>query len=856
MNLRTTLVLIALAAKGASADCSAGRRLDGEDSLPSDDGDLIELGLLQRRASKSFAHQLDGFNGSGSVTRPQGLVNGTGIAWQRKQKLLEKAERKLAPSLLMGLISEEKSSWKSWAVLTVMLLALLMLFLETHASFVPFLVALVVVWNLGVLSTHEAISGFSDSSVVIVGALSIVMNAVDRSRAVDTVARACLGDKTSQPVALLRFCSTAMLGASVTNGVPLVALLMPTLRDWARIHSLPSSKFLMPLAFSAGMAGLMTLTGTVTNLVINGMVEKSTGEKFGYIDVAWVGIPLNILGMIYLVLYAPRLLPENQDGLLQMLEDKKDSVITELQVSMDFPLLGSSIKESLEELGIPREALVKVFRQQALAATLSHSNMSLLQGVRSFSRSTTEDQGSTKNRWGDLSALKSGIGRASSDLCIQSDDRDADQSAASPKADQPAKIREIFPVTEDEILMGGDVLLLSLPKRMCLALVQSEQLREKLASLQEIPAPCDEPGAKDRAVGEGTSAEAVLRICNIDVAELSGRDHEFVEVVVSKSNQFVGADFRGPERLAFEKHYQAAVLAVQHQGSEPSTQFDVLSPQLAKSASTRDLVADAIEPSNPPGGGSSPEHVESHSQHLRPGDTLLLLASSRDVHERLDGSDEFLAMTLLDRKANHVAPHWSDYLPLILFIGAVVLVALGRVSMVQAVVSLAGIYLLLGWVDASGLREIVDWNTLVLIGSSLGLAQAFQNSGLSSEIAGVLKVLSGEGSIWVTIWLLYLVTLILTELVGSNPAATLAMPLALELTKEHNLDSAKPLAMVVMLAASSAFALPAMNTPCLMVMGPGGYTFGDFLRVGLPLDLIYLIAGSLLLPLIWPMRAL
>jgi len=329
-----------------------------------------------------------------------------------------------------------------------------------------------------------------------------------------------------------------------------------------------------------------------------------------------------------------------------------------------------------------------------------------------------------------------------------------------------------------------------------------------------------------------------------------------VEVVVSKSNQFVGADFRGPERLAFEKHYQVAVLAVQHQGSEPSTQFDVLSPQLAQSPSTRDLVAAAVEPRNSTDGGSCPEHTERHSQYLRPGDTVLLLASYRDVHERLEGSDDFLATTLLDRKAHDVAPLWSDYLPLVLFIAAVVLVALERISMVQALTSLAGIYLFIGWVDATGLREIVDWNLLILIGSSLGLAQAFQNSGLSSELAGFLKMVSGEGSIWVTVWMLYLVTLVLTELVGSNPAATLAMPLALELTKEHNLASAKPLAMVVMLAASSAFALPAMNTPCLLVMGPGGYTFGDFLRVGLPLDLIYLIAGSLLVPLIWPMHTL
>lgn len=827
---------------------------DGESALWLEEGGASDVVLIQRRASKQWVGNAEVVRTPQQHVPPSRVLvtNLTGVSFE-----LPPDEKGTLLLIMLG--RSALVNWRALVVLIVMIAALVLLFYETHPPYVIFLLALVIVWNIGALTLEQAISGFSDSSVISVGALFIVIKGVDRSRAVDTAAKACLGEKTSQTMALLRFCSTVIVGASFTNATPLVALLMPILRDWARSHGFASSQFLIPLAHASGMAGLLTLTGTVTNLVINGMLEKSTGEKFKYMDVAWVGLPITVLGLVYLVLYAPRLLPMNQDGLFQMLESRKEDMVTELQVSLDFPLVGKSVRSSLEKLGIPRTALVKIFRQPPMTS----ANHTFLRRVTD---SSCETFGS------DLGFLKIHQKSKSADnLCagLQVNEVEAEPS-----------IREIFPVPEEELLAGGDVLILSLPREQCIALANSPVLMQKLDRLKSINSessllsgqaekslrshleackedvgvttPEDTESPAEEATG-GSVVKGSLRICNIDISDISG-DHEFVELVVSRQNPFVGGDFSGPERLAFEEHYQVAVLAVRHaiQETNDFSQFAELPGQFANSRN--ELFVEATSPRPRASQRADSELVAGpEGLALRPGDTLLVLAGQRDVRERLEGSKDFLASTLMMRKDEDHEVHWTDYLPLVLFIAAVALVAVGQWSMVQAAVLLAAVYLAVGWVAAAELKDIVDWGLLVLIGSALGLAEAFQTTGLSSEIASLIKLTTGAGgSIVGTTCLLYLITIVLTELVGSNPAAALAMPLALDLSKSLHLESAKPLAMTVMLASSSAFAMPAMNTQSLMVMGPGGYRLTDFLRVGLPLNGLCFIVGCLLLPILWP----
>merc|ERR1712217_793831 len=100
--------------------------------------------------------------------------------------------------------------------------------------------------------------------------------------------------------------------------------------------------------------------------------------------------------------------------------------------------------------------------------------------------------------------------------------------------------------------------------------------------------------------------------------------------------------------------------------------------------------------------------------------------------------------------------------------------------------------------------------------------------------------------------LLFFVVMVVTELVTNNAAAALGVPLAISMAEEMGLKSPKPLVMVVMMGASTSYASPIGYATNLMVKGPGGYSFADFLRIGLLMDLLWLVGVSALLPLIWP----
>jgi di/tricarboxylate transporter len=196
-------------------------------------------------------------------------------------------------------------------------------------------------------------------------------------------------------------------------------------------------------------------------------------------------------------------------------------------------------------------------------------------------------------------------------------------------------------------------------------------------------------------------------------------------------------------------------------------------------------------------------------------------------------------------------PTKRDLLPALLFVTGLVLTAADIIPMVQVAVTLACIFVLGGWVRAADIRRLVDWQLLILIGSALGVAVGMQESHLAHHIAqgvlncGLPKVLAPTG--------LYFIIMVVTEFVTNNAAAALGVPLAISMSEEMGLKSPKALVMVVMLAASTSYASPIGYATNLMVKGPGGYSFKDFLRIGLMMDLIWMLGVSLVLPAYYSM---
>lgn len=126
-----------------------------------------------------------------------------------------------------------------------------------------------------------------------------------------------------------------------------------------------------------------------------------------------------------------------------------------------------------------------------------------------------------------------------------------------------------------------------------------------------------------------------------------------------------------------------------------------------------------------------------------------------------------------------------------------------------------------------------------------------QKSGLATVLVGYVVQGFAADSPWVALFLVYMVTAVLTEIMSNNGTAVLLTPIAISMARSLEVDP-MPFVMAVMFAASTAFSTPVGYQTNLMVYNAGGYRFRDFLRVGIPLNLMFMAIATQLIPRIWP----
>ncbi len=147
-------------------------------------------------------------------------------------------------------------------------------------------------------------------------------------------------------------------------------------------------------------------------------------------------------------------------------------------------------------------------------------------------------------------------------------------------------------------------------------------------------------------------------------------------------------------------------------------------------------------------------------------------------------------------------------------------------------------------------RNSIDLNVLLIIASAFGISRALQNSGVAEFMAnGILDTLGSYGPLGLLIGA-YLVTSIYTMIITNNAAAALAFPVALSITQQASLDP-HPFFIALAIAASASFATPISYQTNMMVYGPGGYKFKDFLKIGLPMNLFVGLAAITLIYFIY-----
>ncbi len=233
---------------------------------------------------------------------------------------------------------------------------------------------------------------------------------------------------------------------------------------------------------------------------------------------------------------------------------------------------------------------------------------------------------------------------------------------------------------------------------------------------------------------------------------------------------------------------------------------------------------------------------------VRVGDTLLLEGAPEDI-QRLSRE---MDMVDVSRPSARAFRRGHAPLAVLALLGIVIMAGLGVAPILALAVIAVAVVLLARCIDADEAFSFVDGQLLALIFSMLAIGAALQASGAVELIVGAiapsLSVLPG----FLVIWVIYLLTSVMTELVSNNAVAVVVVPIAIGLADAMGFD-ARPLVVAVMVAASASFATPIGYQTNTLVYGPGGYRFTDFLRVGVPLNLSVGLLASALIPLIWPL---
>ncbi|PFG09266.1 SLC13 family permease [Marinobacter sp. LV10MA510-1] len=234
--------------------------------------------------------------------------------------------------------------WQGIVTLITLFSVLSALSLTRVSADLVLMAALAFLLITGILGPAEALAGFGNPGVITIATLYVVAAGLKETGAVQWIARLLLGHPKTEKGAQLRMIAPTGILSGFMNNTAVVAMFIPAIQDWAKRLGIPASKLLLPLSYAAILGGTCTLIGTSTNLVVDGMLQSSLGIHLGLFELAWVGVPLLLVGGAFLVLFASRILPD-RGGVTEELDLVREYGV-EVEVVGPGPLVDKTISEA------------------------------------------------------------------------------------------------------------------------------------------------------------------------------------------------------------------------------------------------------------------------------------------------------------------------------------------------------------------------------------------------------------------------------------------------------------------------------------------------------------------------------
>ncbi|MCJ7871886.1 SLC13 family permease [Phaeobacter sp. J2-8] len=233
---------------------------------------------------------------------------------------------------------------------------------------------------------------------------------------------------------------------------------------------------------------------------------------------------------------------------------------------------------------------------------------------------------------------------------------------------------------------------------------------------------------------------------------------------------------------------------------------------------------------------------------IEPGDILLLLAPRESGPTVV----EWLGVLPLADRGLAVTENSKTWMAIGLFAGAVAAASFGLIYLPVALGLVVVAYVLLKILPLAELYDHIEWPVVVLLGSMIPLGAALETSGGTELIAGALVGFTEGWPVWAVLTVLMVVTMTLSDVLNNTATAIVAAPVGIQMAQSLNV-SPDPFLMCVAVAASAAFLTPIGHKNNTLILGPGGYRFGDYWRMGLPLEILVIAVSVPAILLFWPL---
>lgn len=756
------------------------------------------------------------------------------------------------------------------------------------------LVALLVMCALaisGVLSPAQALSGFSDEAVVTVWAMFILSEGLTRSGSGQIVSRRILqvaGRSEAAVIAALMLTGGA-LSAFMPN-VGVAALMLPVAVDIARRTEIPSSRLLMPLAFAVLLGGTTTLIGTPPNLLIASSMAAAGVRPFTMFDFAPVGIGALLAGTAFIALGGRRILPRQDPGLeahrrsqrnLRAQYGLQDRTFM-MRVPENSILVGKTLADSrlVSAAGMIVIALERRNKVDALP-----SRTTVLQGGDKLLVQGRLERFEELRRW-------SGLVIEREAPVLQGLVSEQVHLIEATLAENSTLIKEPLHHTEFRARFNANVLAIrrrDLVRRVNLAHVP---LRAGDMLLLQ-------GGEEALAALEKTGEFSALRTVTEDDLRETYRLQERLFVVRVPRDSRLGGSTLGRSRLgdAFDFRllatFREGVLRIMPPPDEVILGGDLLliqgrpedldvlrglqelqiedrvSPNLNIFQSDRLATLEATLALQSPLAGKSVAQMKFHDRYglelvavwrsgkayrtdldqltLQFGDALLLVGPRQKL-AMLNEDPDLLVLTPVSLPVTD-----SSRAPVsaLIMLGVVASVLLGWLSIGIAAVLGAVLMVLAKCLTMEQAYRAIDWRAVFLIAGTLPLGVAMAETGTAQYLASQMMAALGGLGPWPIIAGLFFLTLLATLVVPTAALVVLMAPICITASRELGIAPQTSL-MAVAMAASCAFATPIAHPANLLVMGPGGYRFRDYVQLGVPLTLFVFATVMMLLAVFWP----